>query len=111
MAVTLSIKRVIAGNHKRIIGTITGPASYTNPGGEALTAAQIKQLTDGLSGTSLASVTVFDGEVDATNFRTPVLDKTNKKVIFVAGATQVTNGTDLSGLTVGFEAVLAPVNG
>lgn len=112
MAVTLgSVKKVIAGNSIRITGTITGPASYTT-GGETLTATQIGQLTGGQSSTSLSSIVTFDpSQTDAANFRSPVLDITNKKVLYAAGATQVTSTTDLSALTIGFEALVKVVNG
>jgi hypothetical protein len=111
MAVTLSnVKRVLDNNAFRIVGTCTGPASYTT-GGELLTATQIKQLTNGASSTSLASVAVFDSEVESANFRSLVLDRTNLKVMFVAGATQVTNATDIHLVAINFELVLTPVNG
>lgn len=112
MAVTLSnIKKVVAGNSVRVSGKITGPASYTT-GGETLTATQIGQLTGGQSSTALTSIITFDpSATDATNFRSPVLDVTNKKVLYVAGATQVASTTDLSSLTIGFEALVQISNG
>lgn len=112
MSVTLSnVKRVVAGNSVRITGSCTGPASYTT-GGETLTATQIRQLTAGASSTSLASVIAFDPDAsDATNFRTLVLDKTNGKMLFVAGATQVASTTNLSAVTLNFELVAQIVNG
>lgn len=111
MAVTLSnVKRVVAGNQKRIVGTITGPASYTT-GGEVLTANQIKQLTDGKSSTVLSTVLAFDSETEPANFRMLVLDRTNLKVLFVAGATQVASTTNLSAVAINFEIVVDVVNG
>jgi hypothetical protein len=112
MSVTLTnIKRVVAGNSLRVCGTVTGPASYTT-GGETLTATQIRQLTGNQSATSLASVFSFDPDSsDATNFRTLVLDKTNLKMLFVAGATQVASTTNLSAVSLNFEALVQIVNG
>lgn len=111
MAVTLTnVKRINSGNAYRVVGTITGPASYTT-GGETLTAAQIKQLTNGLSATSLAAVALFDSEIEPANFRNTVLDRTNLKVKFVAAATEVGAATNLSAVSIGFELILTPVNG
>lgn len=112
MAVTLSnIKKVVAGNSIRVTGTCTGPASYTT-GGETLTATQIRQITGGQSSTLLTSVLSFDpSATDASNFRTLVLDITNKKMLFVAGSTQVTSTTDLSAVALNFEVLCQVVNG
>lgn len=111
MAVTLTaVKRISSGNTKRITGTVTGPASYTT-GGETLTAAQIKQLTDGASGTVLTNVQLFDSEVEPANFRALVIDKTNKKMLFTVAGAQVANATNLSAVSINFEALLDVVNG
>lgn len=117
MAVTLTnLKKVVAGNHCRVVGTITGPASYTSPGGELLTATQIAQLTEAAGGTnrsttSLASIRSFDSEVEPANFRSLVLDRTNLKVKFVAGSTEVANATNLSAVAINFEAITNVSNG
>ena len=116
MAVTLTnIKKVVAGNHCRVTGKITGPASYTT-GGETLTATQIAQLTEAAGGanrstTSLASVLQFDSEVEAANLRSVVLDRTNLKVKFVAGSTEVAAATNLSAVSIPFEAITLISNG
>lgn len=106
MAVTFSnVRRVVAGNHVRVVGTITGPASYTT-GGETLSAAQIQILTNGGSKTSLSGCLTFDSEVEPANFRNLVLDRTNLKMLFSAGATQVVSTTNLSAVAINFESIV-----
>lgn len=112
MAVTFNVvRRVVSDNAIRITGTVTGPASYTT-GGETLSAAQIKLLTDGDSSTALSASGPysFDSEVEPANFRSLVLDRTNKKLLFTAGATQVTSTTDLHLLSIAFEAIVRVAN-
>lgn len=114
MAVTLNnVRRVITGNAVRIVGSVTGPASYTT-GGETLTASQIRALTDGDSTTSLAGTNsgplAFDSEVEPANLRALVLDRTNKKMLFTVAGAQVANATNLSAVTINFEAVVRVVN-
>lgn len=110
MAVTLNnVRRIVAGNHVRIVGSVTGPASYTT-GGETLSAAQIAALTDGDSTTALTSCLSFDSEVEPANFRNLTLDRTNKKILFAAGATQVAGATNLSAVTINFEAIVRSSN-
>jgi hypothetical protein len=117
MAVTITnLKRIAAGNYTRVVGTITGPASYTT-GGETLTAAQIATLTTvpvsggNRSTTSLTSLLTFDSETEPANLRSIVLDRTNVKVKFVAGSTEVASTTNLSAVSINFEAVTSVANG
>lgn len=110
MAVTLNnVRRIVAGNHVRIVGSVTGPASYTT-GGETLSAAQISVLTDGDSTTALTPNLVWDSEVEPTNFRATVLDRTNKKLKFVTAFAEVASLTNLSAVTINFEAVVKTGN-
>lgn len=110
MAVTLNnVRRVVSGNSVRIVGSVTGPASYTT-GGETLSAAQIAALTDGDSTTALPSNLVWDSEVEPANFRATVLDRTNKKLKFVTAFAEVASTTNLSAVTVNFEALVRVTN-
>lgn len=109
MAVTFTnVKTITAGNETRVVGTCTGPASYTT-GGETLSAAQIGQLTGTIAGprstTSLATVVQFDSEVEPANLRSLVLDRTNLKMLFTVAGAQVANATNLSAVSVNFEAI------
>lgn len=117
MAVTFTnVKKVAAGNHNRVTGTITGPASYTT-GGETLTAQQIADLTTvpvsggNRSTTSLASIRFFDAEVEPANLRSLVLDRTNLKVLFTVAGAQVASTTNLSAVSINFEAITNITNG
>lgn len=110
MAVTLNnVRRVVTGNSVRIVGSVTGPASYTT-GGETLTAAQIRALTDGDSTTALTSNLIWDSEVEPANFRATVLDRTNKKLKFTTAFAEVAATTNLSAVTINFEAIIRTVN-
>lgn len=110
MAVVFNnVRRIVAGNSVRIVGSVTGPASYTT-GGETLTAAQIGALTDGDSTTALTANLSWDSEVEPTNFRATVLDRTNKKLLFVTAFAQVANATDLHLVTINFESIVKTGN-
>jgi hypothetical protein len=110
MAVTMNnVRRIVAGNSVRIVGSITGPASYTT-GGETLSAAQIAALTDGDSTTSLSNNLTFDSEVVPTSFRATVLDRTNKKLMFTTAFAEVANATNLSAVTINFESIVRVAN-
>src|SRR3954468_22835949 len=105
MAVTMNnVRRIVAGNSVRVVGSITGPASYTT-GGETLSAAQIAVLTDGDSTTSLSANLTFDSEVVPTSFRAMVLDRTNKKIMFTTAFAEVAGAVNLSAVTVNFESI------
>lgn len=108
MAVTLSVvKRISAGNARRVIVDVTGPASYTT-GGEALTAAQQTYLMPEagvVASADFSKATYFDSEVEPANFRSLVLDKTNNKMLFAAGGTQVGAATNLSAVTIRCEII------
>lgn len=119
MAVTLNnVRRKVTGDGSvEILGTCVGPASYTT-GGEVLSAAQIKILTDGDSTTALTAPSAttpgapieFESETEPANLRSLVLDRANKKMKFVAGATEVANLTNLSAVFVNFRVVTKAVN-
>lgn len=114
MAVTFTnVRRSINDNTIRIVGSVTGPASYTT-GGETLTAAQIKLLTDGDSTTSLTGANSgpfsFDSEVVPTSFRALVLDRTNKKLMFTTAFAEVSAAVNLSAVSINFEAVVRLAN-
>lgn len=114
MAVTLTkVRRIVEGNSVRITGSVTGPASYTT-GGETLSAAQIRVLTDGESTTSLivtnAGPFTWDSEVVPTSFRSTVLDRTNKKLMFTTAFAEVASTTNLSAVTINFESLIRVSN-
>lgn len=110
MAVVFSkVRKVVEGNSVRITGTVTGPASYTT-GGETLSAAQIRLLTDGESTTSLtvanAGPFTWDSEVVVTSFRSTVIDRTNKKILFTTAFAEVASTTNLSAVSINFESLI-----
>lgn len=114
MAVVFSkVKKVVSDNGIRITGTVTGPASYTT-GGETLSAAQIRLLTDGESTTSLvvtnAGPYTWDSEVVPTSFRSMVLDRPNKKILFTTAFAEVASTTNLSAVAINFEALIRVAN-
>jgi hypothetical protein len=110
MAVTLTnVRRIVAGNSVRIVGSVTGPASYTT-GGETLSAAQISTLTDGDSTTALTANLTFDSEVVPTSFRAMVLDRTNKKLLFTTAFAEVASTTNLSAVSINFESIVRTSN-
>lgn len=110
MAVTMNnVRRIVAGNSVRIVGSITGPASYTT-GGETLSTAQIAVLTDGDSTTSLTSCLTFDSEVVPTSFRAMILDRTNKKLMFTTAFAEVASLANLSAVTINFESIVRVAN-
>jgi hypothetical protein len=103
VAVTIAIvKRNVEGGAREVVFDITGPASYTT-GGEALTAAQQAQLMPeaGLPAAADYSKAVFfESEVETANARYLILDKTNNKMMFFAGSTQVAGATNLSAVVI-----------
>lgn len=114
MAVTIAIvKRNVEGAAREVVVDVTGPASYTT-GGETLTAAQQAQLfpeNGAPAAADFSKATFFESEVETANARYCILDKTNNKMMFFAGSTQVANATNLSAVTIrcrveyGFAAV------
>lgn len=100
MAVTISspVKRVVRGNERATYVDVTGPASYTT-GGEALSAADIVKLAGGRVGAVIGDIVQFDAE-PSTAGHTVALDRTNSKVMYFNGTTQIANGVNLSAVTV-----------
>jgi len=110
MAVTLNnVRRIVSGNSIRIVGSVTGPASYTT-GGETLSAAQIRVLTDGDSTTALTANLSWDSEVVPTSFRATILDRANKKIMFTTAFAEVASTTNLSAVTINFESIIRTGN-
>lgn len=104
MAVTIAIvKRTVDGGKRTVVFDVTGPASYTNPGGELLTAAQQGQLMPeaGLpAAVAFSAAPFFESEVEPANLRAVVLDRTNNKMLFTVAGAQVANATNLSAVTI-----------
>lgn len=99
MAVTIANKgRVVAGNTRIRYVDITGPASYTSPGGETLSSSDLKALTDADRGT-IGDIMQFDAE-PSTGGHTVVLDRANSKVKYYNGTTEIANAVNLSAVTV-----------
>lgn len=104
MAVSFSVvRRSRQGNLRKVIVDMTGPASYTT-GGEVLTIAQYNALfpeTHGSAGALPANannILVFMAE-DSTGGHAVALDRTNLKVMYFNGTTQIANATNLSAIT------------
>jgi hypothetical protein len=103
LAVTIASKRVV-GDRRRVEGTLN-LGSYAT-GGVSFTAAQLglKRL-DRLIIPELR----FIGAAGAANIRLLVADLTNSKIlaytIAAAPPTEVANATDLSTMTIPFEAI------
>lgn len=114
MAVTITnVKKHRESTSYKSSFDVTGPASYTT-GGETLTAAQQAQLfpeNGAPAAADFSKATFFESEVETANARYCILDKTNNKMMFFAGSTQVANATNLSAVTIrcrveyGFAAV------
>jgi len=87
-----------SGSFLRRVARWTGPNPYVT-GGETISAA-----TFGL-GTIICAM--FTEAIDAAgaNYRTPVWNPTTGKLQWFSGATEVTNGTDLSGFAAQFEII------
>lgn len=98
MAVTTTVLKHGYGNNSRVtILDVTGPASYTT-GGETLTAAQINQLAN-LPASKIGDLHSFDSETNTAGY-TIALDRTNSKILFFTGGSQVASTTNLSAVTV-----------
>lgn len=111
MAVTIAVLtelqkgRNVVGRDREVYADITGPASYTT-GGELLTLAQLQALCPGL-GKVLADwskVKFFQSEATPAGYSCR-LDKTNTKLMFFSGGTEVTSTTNLSAVVVRIRAV------
>lgn len=108
MAVTIAVRKNInAGNSRRRIVDITGPASYTT-GGETLSQSDLNVLC-GAPGSKIGDITMFDSE-DSTGGHALVLDRTNSKVMYFNGTTQIGNAVNLSAIVARAE-VVTTVNG
>jgi hypothetical protein len=115
MAVTLSnIKHISAGNSRRVVFDVTGPASYTNTGtystsGELLTLAQQRQVMNenAPAAVDFTKATLFHSELEqATTPRQLMLDKTNNRMHFLTNAgAEVANATDLHLVTIRAEII------
>jgi len=103
MAVTFAtIKRNVFGNSRSVTADCTGPASYTT-GGETLTAAQQNTLLSPLGGSQALNfgiISFFDSEQETTSGLTCALDRTNNKIMFWDGGTEVASTTNLSAVVV-----------
>ena len=97
MAVTITVRKTsIEGNRKTVYADVTGPASYTT-GGEALSQADLNKLL-GTPGAKIGDIALFDAE-DSTAGHALVLDRTNSKVMYFNGTTQIANAVNLSAVT------------
>lgn len=108
MAVTITTrKHSVEGNRSTVYVDITGPASYTT-GGEALTQSNLNQLA-GRPGAVIGELVLFDAE-DSTGGHALVLDRTNSKIMYFNGTTQIGAAVNLSTVTARV-AVTTLVNG
>jgi hypothetical protein len=112
MAVTIANRggsgaRMVLGNvHARAVD-ITGPASYTT-GGETLSAANIAAI----SGTGrLIGDIVNDLLGISPTGHLVVLDRTNSKIKYYNGTTEIGNGTNLSAVVARCIVFYTLVNG
>lgn len=97
MAVSITVKkRGAEGSAKVAYVDITGPASYTT-GGETLSASDLKTLIGDPSAV-IGDIDHFDAEV-TNGGHTLFLDRTNSKILFFNGTTQITAATNLSTFT------------
>lgn len=85
---------------------VTGPTSYTT-GGEAITTAILTTFI----GAGRAIATILGCLVlDNGGGYGVQIDKTNSKLLFYNGTTQISNATDLSAKTVRILVMVAPAN-
>lgn len=97
MAVTIAVrKRAVRGNEQVVYADVTGPASYTT-NGEALSAADLVKLV-GKPGALIGDIVLFAAE-DSTAGHALALDRTNSKVKFFNGTTEITAATNLSAVS------------
>jgi hypothetical protein len=97
MAVTIAqVRKSQEGSAKVNYVDITGPASYTT-GGEALSQSDLNALV-GDVGVKIGDLNHFDAEVTSGG-HTLFLDRTNSKILFWNGTTQIANATNLSTFT------------
>jgi hypothetical protein len=103
MAVVFTVvKRGIAGNQRRVIVDVTGPASYTT-GGEALTLAQFQFLFPDIASNATAAdwtkATFVDVETSFSAtpaFLSGMIDKVGGKFVYTTAGAQTANATNLS---------------
>lgn len=97
MAVTIAaVRKASEGSVRVNYVDITGPASYTT-GGETLSASDINSLV-GHAGSLIGDLTYFGAE-PTSGGHTLVLDRTNSKILYFNGTTQIANTTNLSTFT------------
>jgi hypothetical protein len=108
MAVSIAVrKRSVRGNEQAVYVDITGPASYTT-GGESLSAADLVKLV-GKPGALIGDIVQFDAETPTTG-QSLALDRTNSKVMYFNGTTQITAAVNLSAV-VARAVITSVVNG
>lgn len=113
MAVTIANRgasgaRMVLGNvHARAVD-ITGPASYTSPGGETLSAANIAALAG--PGRLIGDI-VNDLLGISPTGHLVVLDRTNSKIKYYNGTTEIANGIALNGVVARCIVFYSLVNG
>lgn len=96
MAITVTaLRRGVAGNTRFTDFTVLFDSSYPT-GGEAIAAAD--WITIGGHGMTAAKCQLFQGE-PSTSGHTPILDRTNDKILVFLDTGQVANTTDLSSVT------------
>lgn len=97
MAVAITVrKRSVQGNAQTTYVDVVGPASYTT-GGEALATADLVKLV-GKPGAVIGDIVLFNDETTNGGHRL-FLDRTNSKVMYWNGTTQIANATNLSTFT------------
>lgn len=112
MAVSISapVKKVVRGNERVAYVDITGPASYTSPGGEALSAADIVKLCGGKAGAVIGDIVQLDAE-PSTAGHTLVLDRANSKIKYFNGTTEIANAVNLSAVVCRVSVAHSVANG
>lgn len=113
MAVTIANrKKSVEGNRATVYCDVTGPASYA-AGGEVLSQADLNQLV-GKPGARIGDIIEFAAEATGTNGtlggHALILDRTNSKIAYFNGTTQIAGATNLSTFT-SRVAVTSLVNG
>lgn len=113
MAVTIANRskgaRIALPNAKIRVVDITGPASYTSPGGETLSASDINSLTEPGQG-GIGAIVYFAGSAAATGHRVEI-DLATSKAKFYNGTTEIANTTNLSAVVCRCIVVYGIVNG
>lgn len=117
MAVTIAnVRRSRAGNIRKVFVDITGPASYTSPGGEVLTLAQLQALFPEIWGSlqalpaNLNNILKFDAETPITG-QAVVLDRATLKIKYYNGTTEIANAVALNAVVTRVEISYQSVTG